>query len=42
MEVELTGKVLLKVEKVVKAYDESHVGGEACSPVACRTKTFEQ
>ena len=38
----MTGKVLLRVEKVVKRYDESHPGGKTCSPVTCNTKTFRE
>jgi hypothetical protein len=34
------GKVLLSEKRVVDAYDERHLGGDGCSPVACKTKDF--
>lgn len=35
-----TGAEIMKGERTVSHYDESYPGGRACTPVACRQKTF--
>ena len=38
--VESSGKILMKSDRIVNDYDETHSGGRECTPVACKSKTF--